>query len=75
MKSAPIETTALKPWNVRPEDFSGLAKLNRVNVGTNEKGEIIKIAQGCEHCLGSGHEWEPGPTGEPISLGPCPHCA
>lgn len=28
----------------------------------------------CEHCKGTGHDWEPGPTGEPISLGPCPDC-
>jgi hypothetical protein len=30
--------------------------------------------EGCERCRGSGHDWELGPTGEPISLGPCPDC-
>ena len=28
----------------------------------------------CRHCFGSGHDWEPGPTGEAVSLGPCPVC-
>ncbi len=31
-------------------------------------------AEGCERCKGTGHNWEPGPTGEPISTGPCPDC-
>lgn len=28
----------------------------------------------CERCKNTGHDWEPGPTGEPISTGPCPDC-
>lgn len=30
--------------------------------------------QPCVSCNGSGHEWEPGPTGEAISKGPCCEC-
>jgi len=28
----------------------------------------------CYHCGGSGHDAVPGPTGEPVSIGPCPIC-
>jgi hypothetical protein len=28
----------------------------------------------CDACKGTGHEAEPGPTGEPVSTGPCREC-
>jgi hypothetical protein len=28
----------------------------------------------CTRCRGTGHDWEPGPTGEAVSTGPCPDC-
>jgi len=40
MKRVEIETTTLKPWDVRPEDFEGKAKLNLLNVRMNEKGQV-----------------------------------
>lgn len=35
---------------------------------------LLNPKEPCERCKGTRHDWEPGPTGEPISIGPCPDC-
>jgi len=57
-----LETTALEPWDVRPEDFAGLVSYNTVNLKTNDRGEVEVIDEveadrkltGRVRCIGCG---------------------